>query len=75
MQNSGKSLIQAVEWKPNMPATTGTFKSATLIHCVVGGDITAKFPGGDKTRTCVPGDDFALAYVDVVIVSGTFDIN
>ncbi len=75
MQNSGISLIQTVEWKPSMPVSSGTFNKVNLIHCVDGGDITAHFATGDETRSFIIGDDFSLAYVDVTVVSGSFDIN
>ncbi len=75
MKNAGHNLIQAVQWMPSMPVTTGTFVGAELIHCVEDGDVTAHFPSGDKTRSFVAGDDFTLAGVDVTIVSGSFDIN
>ena len=75
MQNSGISLIQTVEWKPGMPVSTGDFKSVKLIHCVEDGDITAKFPTGDETRSFIAGDDFTLDYIDVTVVSGSFDLN
>ncbi len=75
MQNSGISLIQTVEWKVGMPVSTGTFNKVNLIHCVDGGNITAHFATGDETRTFVAGDDFSLAYVDVTVDSGSFDIN
>jgi len=75
MQNSGKSLIQAVEWKEGSPWSTGTFIGVGLIHCVTDGDVTAHFVAGDETRSFVAGDDFVLRNVDVTVVSGTFDIN
>ena len=75
MQNSGKSLIQAVEWKPGMPVATGDFKKVSLIHCVEAGTVTAHFKSGDEPRTFVAGDDMTLAYVDVTVNSGSFDIN
>jgi len=75
MQAVGNGLIQAVEWKDNMPVTAGTFKSARLIHCNEDGGITAHFISGDKTRDLVAGDDLTLAGVDVTITSGNFDIN
>jgi len=75
MQNSGKSLIQAVEWKPGMPVATGDFKKVSLVHCVADGDITAHFKTGDESRTFVAGDDMTLSYVDVTVDSGTFDLN
>jgi len=75
MQNSGKSLIQAVEWKPGMPVTTGDFNKVSLIHCVLDGVITAHFRSGDETRTFLSGEDFTLAYVDITVDSGEFDIN
>ena len=75
MQASGNGLIQAVEWKPDMPVSSGDFTGVNLIHCVEEGDITAKFRSGDVTRTFVAGDDFTLPYVDVTVVSGSFDLN
>ncbi len=75
MQRSGNNLIQTVEWKQGMPVSSGTFKGVNLIHCVTDGSVTALFPGGDETRAFVAGDDFSLDYVDVTVVSGTFDIN
>ena len=75
MQNSGKSLIQAVEWKSGMPVATGDFNKVSLVHCVGAGSITAHFKSGDETRTFVAGDDMTLAYVDITVDSGSFDIN
>jgi hypothetical protein len=75
MQRSGQSLIQATEWKPGMPVNTGTFNKVSLIHCVADGDVTAHFKTGDETRSFKAGDDFALAYVDITVNSGSFDIN
>jgi len=75
MQNSGISLIQTVEWKSGMPVSSGDFRGVGLIHCVEDGDIVAKFPTGDETRSFVAGDDFALAGVDITVSSGKFDIN
>ncbi len=75
MQNSGISLIQAIEWKDTSPVTTGTHFGVNVIHCIAGGDITAHFKTGDKTRTFMVGDDIALSYVDVTVVSGEFDLN
>ncbi len=75
MQNSGKSLIQAVEWKSGMPVATGDFKKVSLVHCVEAGSITAHFKSGDELRTFVAGDDMTLAYVDITVESGSFDIN
>ena len=75
MQKSGNDLIQAVEWKAGMPASSGTFNKVRLIHCVVDGDITAHFKDGDETRSFLAGEDFTLAYVNVTVVSGSFDIN
>ena len=75
MQNSGMSLIQAVEWKHGMPVSSGTFKGVNLIHCVADGHIKALFVEGDETRSFIAGDDFVLAYVDVTVLSGSFDIN
>ncbi len=75
MLNSGTSLIQTIEWKAGMPVSTGDFDSVKVIHCVSDGDIIAKFPTGDETRSFVAGDDFSLAYVDITVVSGSFDIN
>ena len=75
MQTTSNGLVQAVEWKPDMPVSTGSFKSVCLIHCVADGNIVAHFKGGDKTRTFVAGDDFTLPYVDVTVSSGSFDLN
>ncbi len=75
MQNSGKSLIQAVEWKFGMPVATGAFKKVSLVHCVADGGITAHFKSGDETRNFIAGDDMTLAYVDITVNSGSFDIN
>ena len=75
MQNSGKSLIQAVEWKFGMPVSTGDFKKVSLVHCVTAGSITAHFKSGDEPRTFAAGDDMTLAYVDITVTSGSFDIN
>ena len=75
MQATGNGLIQAVEWKPDMPVSAGTFKSIRLIHCVEDGDITAAFKSGSKTRSFLAGDDYVLPMVDVVVVSGKFDLN
>ena len=75
MQNSGKSLIQAVEWKPGMPVATGAFKKVSLVHCVADGSITAHFKSGDEIRAFVAGQDMTLAYVDITVTGGSFDIN
>jgi len=75
MQNSGISLIQTIEWKPGMPVATGVFKKVNVIHCIEAGDITAHFKTGDETRPFLPGDDISLSYVDITVVSGSFDIN
>ena len=75
MQNSGISLVQAVEWRPGMPVSSGDFKKVVLVHCVEDGDIIAHFKSGDETRSFVAGDDFTLAYVDITVSSGSFDIN
>ncbi len=75
MQNSGISLIQAIEWKPESPVTSGTVKGVNVIHCIAGGDITAHFVTGDKTRSFIAGSDVTLPYVDVTVLSGEFDIN
>jgi len=75
MQTTGNGLIQAVEWKAGMPVQSGDFASVTLIHCVADGNVTAKFPSGDESRDFKAGDDMSLAYVDVTVNSGTFDIN
>jgi hypothetical protein len=75
MQRSGQSLIQAVEWKPGMPVSSGDFKKVSLVHCVSDGDVTAHFKSGNETRTFKAGEDFVLAYVDITVNSGSFDIN
>ena len=75
MQKSGTSLIQAVEWKPGMPVSTGDFKRVSLVHCVEDGEITAHFTTGSETRPFKAGDDYAIAYVDITVNSGSFDIN
>jgi hypothetical protein len=75
MQRSGTSLIQAPEWKFGMPVSSGDFKKVSLLHCVSDGDITAHFSNGDETRSFTAGEDFTLAYVDITVVSGSFDIN
>ena len=75
MQNSGISLIQAIEWKDNSPVIAGTHIGVNVIHCISDGDITAHFKTGDKTRSFVAGDDVTLSYIDVTVVSGEFDLN
>ena len=75
MQATGNGLIQAVEWKPDMPVSSGDFKSIRLIHCVEDGSLTAKFLDGDKSRDFLAGDDFVLPMVDVTVSSGKFDLN
>ena len=75
MQKSGNDLIQTIEWKAGMPVSSGTFQKVRLIHCVADGDITAHFKTGDETRNFKAGDDFSLAYVDITVNSGSFDIN
>ena len=75
MQRSGNNLIQTVEWKFGMPVSSGDFKGVNLIHCVEDGDIKGLFVEGTETRSFIAGDDFVLAYVDITVLSGSFDIN
>ena len=75
MQRSGNNLIQTVEWKFGMPVSSGGFKGVNLIHCVEDGDVEALFSQGTETRSFVAGDDFSMDYVDITVLSGSFDIN
>ena len=75
MQRSGQGLIQAIEWKPGMPVAIGDFNRVSVLHCVTDGSVTAHFKTGDETRDFIAGDDFTLAYVNVTINSGSFDVN
>ncbi len=75
MQRSGNNLIQTVEWKFGMPVSVGNFYGVNLIHCVEDGDVKGMFPQGTETRSFVAGDDFSMDYVDITVLSGSFDIN
>lgn len=83
MLNSGKSLIQAMEWKKGClaldstagPASDGKLYKVEVLHCVTDGTVTAHFGEGDETGSFTAGDDVVLDQVDITILTGTFSIN
>ncbi len=76
MQRTGNNLIQTVEWKENMPVSSGNFFGVNLIHCVEDGDVKAMWKTSNtSTRSFLAGDDFSLDYIDITVLSGSFDIN
>ncbi len=76
MQRSGNNLIQTIEWKEDMPVSSGNFFGVNLIHCVEDGNVKAMWKSGNTfSRSFVAGDDFSLDYIDITVESGSFDIN
>ena len=76
MRSKQGDLIQGVALtQGNIDVTTGTFKSASTVECVLDGDITLNFADGtSKTTTFTAGRANPVDCVSVTIVSGTWVI-
>lgn len=52
-----------------------TVTGITMISCVEDGDIVVTFPEGNKTISCVEGDQFGfIQKIDIAISTGTFHV-
>lgn len=59
----------------NIDVTSGTYKGAKTVECVVGGNITLTFTDGTtKTTTFVAGRANPVDCVSVTVVTGTWVI-